>query len=131
MSTLRSSAGHSTSSAPPRVCTSTRRPSQASQVDCEIVRDDSSLEVGHVFELVRRADIAQSPDPVGRGAQVLVDGYPPVGFDLDAAGGRVQPVAIRAPAHGDQYGIDLAADKKLFIARAVDPKELAEKFSAS
>ena len=45
----------------------------------EVVCDDPGLMVGHVLELVRRADVAERPHAGRVGAAMPVDDDPPVG----------------------------------------------------
>src|SRR5699024_5265093 len=68
----------------------------------EVVRDDPGLGIGHVLELVRRGDVAQSPYAVHGGAAVGVCPHPVVLVGLDARSVQVEAVGVRGPSGGHE-----------------------------
>ena len=60
----------------------------------QVVGHHSGFFVGGVFELGWVGDVAQCPDSLGRGSQVLIGGYVSVVVHRYAASGHFQSVTV-------------------------------------
>ena len=73
----------------------------------QVVGHHSGFFVGGVLELGRVGDVAQGPDPLGRGSQVLIGGYVSVAVYCYTASGHFQAVAVGSSAGRHQKLIRL------------------------